>query len=452
MQRPRMTELVLHAIRLSAFVAVTALAVGPAAAQGFQNVRWQEDWSDVEGRALKNIELADGVALDIGGDARWKPEAVNNPRYALSALDDDSWLQQRLLIHGNLRVGESLRAFVELGAYDVIDRRVRGSSDDNRYELSQAFIDVSGTLAGADTTLRIGRQELPLHDRFLDISDSSNNRQRFDGARLMLTHGDWRFEAMSVRPVEIQTGAFDDPPANEADLYGASLTRAFGDIDAQIFVYDYARRNFSIAGATANDRRRTWGVNVQGDAAGFDFELEGVRQTGDFGAQEVEAWAGFAQIGRAFGDAPWSPRLAARVTAGSGDSDPLDATQESYAPPFPRGSWFNEAGAISHSNIVEAAAVIEVKPLDDVTADLKLAGLWRANDGDFVYASPHSALAGTRAGDTFIGFAPRAQAQWRINANTTLRGQLAYVAVSDDLEAVGGEDLTYANASIAFRF
>jgi hypothetical protein len=437
---------------------VAACAASPAGAQvRLQSDRWSEDWSSSAETPFKDIALGDGVHVDFGADARWKTEFLDNPRFGLSSQDDDAWLQQRLLAHANLRFGDWTRVFAQLGAHDVIGRINPSANDDNRFDLHQGFIDLTPEVFGFDARLRIGRQEIgtgseAISERFFDIGNSAAIRRRFDGARMTLSNDDWRIDALSLNPVMNEPDAIDDDVTEGEHIFGALARRKIGDGSFSVYGFDHAREAFALAGVNANDRRRTYGARLTGEAGAYGYELDFALQDGAHGQRDVEAWGGYAAISRSFEDAPWSPQLTARVTYGSGDGDPNDSVIETYAPPLPRGSWFSEAGFTSHSNIVEAALAASAAPTRDLRLDAKLAGLWRADDGDFIYASTHTALAGTRGGDTFIGIAPRVQLTWNVNRFVSIGGEFASVLVSDRVGELGGDDAVFAMTALTLRY
>lgn len=439
---------------LAALAGASALAAAAHAdpAPSLSATRWAEDWRGAtDAPAYKDIQLGHGVSLDFGTDLRWKFETIDNPRFNMSASQsDDSWLQQRLLGHANLRFGDWMRVFAQVGAFDVIGKDARGSSDDDRVDLTQAFVDF--TPGGGDAMLRLGRQELAYGgNRFFIYSDTSNIRPRYNAARFDLTLGPWSFSAAAGEPIANEVGAWDDDPQRDQDIVALQAERDFGDVSASGFLIDFARDDFTIAGTTANDRRLTAGVNVVGKAGPYKFDAEIVHQSGDFGTQDVDAWGGALELSRGFSGG-WSPRAGLRLTYGSGDSDPTDDAQETYAPPFPRNTWFSEGGFTSHGNIIEFAPTLALKPAHDMSLNLKLSGLWRAEDSDFIYVASQTPLAGTRGGDDFIGVSPYLQAIWRPTPNIELRGQAVYFDAGDRIEDLGGEDAAYGNFSVAFRY
>ncbi len=442
-------------LALAAGFAVLAL-VAPASAQpatpAFNNNRWAENW-DGSALAYKDIDLGNGAALDLGTDARWKNESMENPRFGLTSQGDDSWLGQRLMAHANVRFDDDARLFVEIGMFDVIGKSAKGGADDNRFDLQQGFLDLNHAFGDTQATLRMGRQEMVYTgDRFFDPGDSSTIRHHYDAVRLMLRNGDWRYDFFAGAPIRNVDGVWDDDVVDGTDFMGVQAERRAEALTTRFFLIDFTRDNYALSGTTAEDHRQTLGGIVIGQRGPYEYELELVRQFGDHGALDVNAWGGAFDVGRTFADAAWKPRIGARFYYGSGDSDPFDSKQETYAPPQPRGSWFSEGGFTAHANIFEAAATATLTPHEDWTVNLRLSGLWRPETADFVYASPNVALPGTRGGDAYIGMQPMAQIIWRIDRHIQLRSQFVYVDVSDRIEAAGGEDASYANISLALRY
>ena len=435
----------------------SAFAAPAGAQEGstFNANRWAEDWSAAGAPSYKNVALSEHVRVDFGADLRWKAESISAPRFGLSSQDDDSWLAQRLMAHANVRFGERSRVFVQLGAFDTIGKRARGGNDENRLDVQQGFFEFERESRGEyEIGARLGRQEMTFAGaRFMDLGDSSNVRQHFDAALFWVSRGRWRLDAFAGSQLRNEPGAFDDGWVEGQHLYGAQFERRYGrNGRARFYFLDLARENFAIGGVTANERRGTLGVTATGSHGDYDYDAELVRQFGAFGDQDVEALGAALEVTRRFVDAPLKARLGARFTYGSGDSDPSDAVQESYAPPLPRGSWFGEGGFFSHSNVFEAAAIGSIAPWEDATLTLRLSGLWRPDTNDFVYASSHAALAGTRGGDRFIGFAPNLQLRWALNEHAELRAQAHYVDVSDRIVAASGENAAYAHLSLALRY
>src|SRR5262245_9936949 len=412
---------------------------------------WPQDADGPFGAQFKNLHIADTATLSLGGDARWRFSALDAPRLGLGGVDADEWLLQRLLLHADLRFGDAARVFVQLGAHDGVSREIPSPSDDGGVDLQQAFLDLKANFAGAHTTLRIGRQELALGPRYVTTRDSGNVRQRHDLARIILSKGDWRADLFAGRPTEVLRGAFDDEADPGEEFYGVRLQLASPAATTEIYAYELDRDDVPLAGLVAHDARLSAGARLYGRRGDDDFDIEAVFQSGAFGDQDIAAYGAVIDVARHFDDAPLSPKLGARITYGSGDSDLSDDRQGTFAPAFPNGGWFGQNGLASFSNSIEAAGLITLAPSDDVGVTLKLSGVWRAQAADFLYAG-NGPLAGTSGGDAFTGVASSVSLAWRLSPNCTITPYMSYVAISDDLASHGAHDVAYAHVNIALRF
>ncbi|MEQ1493120.1 MAG: alginate export family protein, partial [Terricaulis sp.] len=438
-----------------ASVALAALLPSaPALAQDaspFRPERFDDDWSGVTydnapyGAQFKNLALADGVTLSIGGDARWRFSTLDAPRLGLGGAEDDEWLLQRLLLHADLRFADNARVFVQLGAHDGIGREIPAATDDNRADVQQAFFDIYANALGGKLTVRAGRQELSLGPRFTTTRDSGNVRQRHDLVRVIYASGPWRADLFGGNPVVDERGAFDDDADVGQDFYGARLDRTFRSTVLDIYAYELDRDTATLGGATQNDDRVSVGARFSGRKGAMDFDTELMLQRGSFGDADIRAFGGAIDLGWRFPDAPLAPRIGGRITYGSGDADLSDKTQGTFAPPFPNSQWFGQNGLASFSNTVETSALAALTLAEHVTLNLKASAVWRSETADFAYAG-NNALAGTSGGnDPFVGRAAAISLAWRPNDNVLINPYVSYVAVSDDLTSRGAHDVTYAH-------
>lgn len=445
---------------LSTCLVAAATALPSAYAQEaspFRPERFDEDWSVVTGEdapwgaQFKNIEIVDDVTVSFGGDARWRFSALDAPRLGIGA-EADAWLLQRILLHADLRFADHARAFVQIGAHDGIDRDLPSATDDNKLDVQQAFVDLYANVGDGRLTLRAGRQELALGQRFATTRDSGNVRQRHDLVRLIYQARDWRADIFGGSPVVDERGSFDDEADVGQDFYGARLQRKFGAATLDLYAYELDRDTASLTGVTANDDRISAGARYAGRHGNIDYDAELMLQRGSFGVQDIRAVGATFDIGWRFPDAPLAPRIGARITYGSGDSDLGDTTQGTFAPPFPSSQWFGQNGLASFSNAIETAALFGVAPSEHVNVNFKLSSVWRAETADFVYAGSTS-LAGTSGGDErIVGVSLATSLVWRPRENISINPYLSYVAIGDELKARGADDVTYAHLSIALRF
>lgn len=440
-----------------AAAAATLSRADAQTASPFRPERFDDDWSAVSetdapyGASFNNIEIMDGVTASFGGDARWRFSMLDAPRLGIGT-EADSWLLQRLLLHADLRFADNARIFLQLGAHDGVDRDISTSTDDDNIDLQQAFVDIYAPLADGHLTIRAGRQELSLGPRFVTTRDSGNVRQRHDLVRLIYERGPWRADLFGGSPVSAAHGAFDDEADTGQDFYGARLQRQFGASTLDVYAHELDRDTATLTGVTANDDRVSLGARFSGRKGDLDFDSEVTIQRGTFGTQDVRAVGSDFEIGRRFPDAPLAPRIGARFTYGSGDANLADTTQGTFAPAFPNSQWFGQNGLASYSNTIETAALFGLIPAEDVSINIKLSSVWRAETADFVYAGS-TALAGTSGGDdTYVGTSAAVSFVWRPNDNISINPYVSYVAVGHELKSRAADDVIYAHLSIALRF
>ena len=412
---------------------------------------WPQDAGAPFGAEFKNLSVAPDVTISFGGDGRWRFAALDAPRLGLGGAEADDWLLQRLLLHADLRFDDDARLFVQVGAHDGVSREIPSSTDDDGIDLQQAFLDLNRAFGDVRATLRLGRQELSLGPRFVTTRDSGNVRQRHDMARLIMSAGPWRADLFGGRPTDVVHGAFDDKADLDEEFYGARLQRTFAHMTADFSIYELDRDGVTLAGVTARDERVSLDGRVAGRSGAYDFDAEAVFQGGSFGPQGVRAFGAVLEVARRLDRAPFSPRIGARITYGGGDSDPADGEQGTFAPAFANGAWFGQNGLASFSNTVELAPVLTLAPREDVSVVAKVAGVWRADAADYLYAG-NTPLAGTAGGEAYVGVAASVSANWRPSPNLTINPYLSYVAIGDALQSRGAHDVAYAHLTLSLRF
>src|SRR5436309_1312924 len=97
---------------------------GDREAAQYKVIRYEEDWSGLRDPArhthlfdsLKYIALGshEGWYLTVGGETRQRYEYFRNPTWGLDPQDDNGYLLQRYMIHGDLHFGKRLRLFGQL--------------------------------------------------------------------------------------------------------------------------------------------------------------------------------------------------------------------------------------------------------------------------------------------------------------------------------------------------
>ncbi|MGV8671432.1 alginate export family protein, partial [Pseudomonas aeruginosa] len=187
--------------------------------------RWLEDYrflDDPRQRSdpfdeLRYRRLSESAWLQLGGELRYRADAVESPYFGMRGDADDSYLMQRLQAHADLYLLDGqLRLFTQVQNTRAWGKDTLGPPDESRTDIQQAFVDARFEVAGADLTTRVGRQEMAYGAQVLvTYRDVPNVRQAFDGVRLSVSWAaDTRLDAFAVRPVRLGRDAFDDGSDN----------------------------------------------------------------------------------------------------------------------------------------------------------------------------------------------------------------------------------------------
>lgn len=432
--------------RVAGAAGALALALAsPAAAAAdpppFRLLRHEEDWSSLRDPArragaldaLKYIPLDDeGDAwLSLGGTLRARYEYARNPVLGEDPQDRRGAVLQRHVLHGDLRLGPSLRAFAQLASALESGRAGPPSRlDENRLDIQQAFLDLRAELAAdTDATLRAGRQEIRYGTgRIVDVREGPNVRRKFDGGRVIARLPGWRIEALALSPAEDQTGFFDDGTDDSRALRGVYSVRTLSPgtgVDLYYLSYENERARFAQGRAAEN--RHSVGARLWGGRAGWDWNVEGLFQWGTFGAGRIQAWSLQSDAGHTFRDAPLAPRLGLRANVASGDRDPGDADLETFNALFPRANYVLELSLLGPQNFFDIHPFVTIRPARDVslTADLDL--YWRFSRNDGIYRPSGQLLRDGAGSDArFVGSALSVAAAWQVNRHIELTAIYAH--------------------------
>jgi hypothetical protein len=407
------------------------------------------DWSD----PYKFIPIdEDGSSyVSLGGEIRERAEWLDAPRFGLAGGDRDLYVLQRMLLHGDLRLGKTVRVFAQLGAHHAFGKKELNPPDEDRLDLQQLFVEIR---PAAGLTARIGRQEMMFNtpQRFVSFRDGTNVRQNFDGGRLSWTRDRLRLEAFLVRPVTLGRGEFDNKSNTDQMFGGLYASRRLGgpgssSVDAYWFLLDRDKL------PTGNERRHSIGLRYAGSSGGADWDAESIYQFGDSGGRDISAWAASADVGFTLAARPMRPRIGLRFDAGSGDRDPADDRVGSFHPLFPSGPYFNEANLTSWTNLVAVRPSVRLEPIGRLTVQAAVQFKWREDRTDAVYLGPTAPLPqtrGNRAGE--IGQLYTLDASFQLNRNLALRAYYAHHSAGAAIARAGGRNVDFAMGSATLRF
>lgn len=404
---------------------------------------------------LKFIPLTDNSHLSFGADLRERVESSNVGLLGFRNKESDTYDLHRLLVHADLQIGPDVRVFGQFGNHDETGRAPGPAPTDvDRFDVQQAFVDLSHTVADGRATLRLGRAEMSYDDgAIIGLRDGPNVRQVWDGVRGIYVAGPWRWDIFAVRPVQVKPGVLDDGSLPDQSLEGIHLTASpalISPLTLDAFYYRNINPNVSLFPTSGKEATNTFGARLRGADGQLDFSGGLIGQTGELGDRPVRAFAAHVDAGWSI-PAPWTPHLLLRGDVLSG-GDPRKNTVETFNGLYPNVAYSTEATIEAPANLVQAGLVARANPLRNLTLQYTLEGLWRYSAKDAFYAAPLFPLVrpdGTN--DRFSGVEQQISMVWRLNQIVTLNAAYVHFGAGDFIKRGGGHDENFGMTSISLR-
>lgn len=320
---------------------------------------------------LKNIEAGPGK-LDIGLNVRTRYEYLDNfniLHYGTGA--DDDVLLFRTRLSADYRFTEQAHTFVEFqdARYWLSDLALsdfgQSSSYYDEFDLRQAYLEwqhIGESPIGA----KLGRQILLYGDRrvFAPAEWGNVGNYWWDSAKLYYDTDAVQVDVLYAQRVlsEPKDWNFDHWPYHVGAVY-ARVKRLPVTLDAFYVVKHDWSGNVRGESGTGNEMRHTFGLFSERPAGpGWDYGLLAAGQLGEYGRDDIQAFAVIARGGYTF-KTDWKPRVGFEFNYASGDRDPNDGTAGTFdgifgAMDIPYG-WMN---VVSWKNLEDYVLNFSVQP------------------------------------------------------------------------------------------
>jgi len=462
---------------------------GPVARYGTD--RSAEDWtvladpsrSDDVFDPLKFIPLNDSksVYLTLSADERLRNWFETRPFLGTQKPGDSGRMTVRGLYGADLHVGPNLRFYGELVNGDAGGWAYYGynATYRKRLDLEQGFAELTGTLLGARTGLKLGRQLfLDAPNYVLFVHDTPDVPQSWDGGRAYAIWPRVRldlfdFVQTNTSPVQM----FRDNQNWNARLWGAyeswappdfRLLGAAGHTFLDFFYYGYlvggtpaAIPTASVGGTTSGSTlRNNYGTRYWGKAGPIEFSLGAIYQDGQFRqaksalTQPVSAYSFNSFVGWRFLGVYGHPILGVQADDYSGGNDNRKrGTVGTYLTPYyPQSSYTDTTTYITEANLVDVIPTLEATLLPPVVARLRLPFYWRESTNDAVYGSGRIYSFRSNFHGGFIGATPTLTIATRLTRHLLWNNDIARFFASHSLQKAGASDGTYYQSTLEFRF
>lgn len=440
----------------------------------YKSLRYQEDYRYLRNtphstdfwRPAKYIPLGsqEDWYLSIGGEMRQRYEFFHNEGYGKASADahgnNHAWLQ-RYMLHGDLHLGANVRIFTQFMS-TLEDWRKAGPRpdiDENTFDLHQGFMDLTAKPGSSHSvTLRFGRQELEYGSgRLIAGREAPNNRRSFDAIKLLFKFGNWSVDSFLGQPVRNLTGVLDDdrnPDKSLWGIYAASAWPLLPDGHVDLYYLGSDNRHAVFAQGRGHEVRHTVGTRIWGNPLPWRYNFEFIGQFGQFGSNDIRAWAVASDTHYSFSQLPLKPQIGMRADITSGDG--RSSTLGTYNPLFPTGAYFNLADLGGPSNFIHIHPVLNFSLMEKLKASFDWGFFWRQNANDAIYSIatiPIFSPASAADQKHYSGSSPAFVLTWEPVSHVTVLASYVHFFPSDFLKtAHAAKEVDYFTTWVTYKF
>ena len=441
----------------------------PKGPEPFKQLRYDENYSYLGDEKLRTEALdrikyiplnRSGTAyLSIGGEIRERYEIFQNGTWGADPPDDNGYLLQRYMLHSDLHLGSWVRFFFQLKSGLASGELTVRPPDKDKLDVNQGFMDID-LIGNSDrqVVLRVGRQELQFgSSRIVSAREGPNVRQSFDGFRLSICDAGWKLDLLATRPVETNTGYFDDSPDHTRSFWGLYAVHSvpfLSRTSADVYYLGLDRKRAHFDQGTAREIRHSIGVRVWRPPQGLDYNFEAIYQWGAFGSGHISAWTVASDTGYTFKDAAWKPRFGLRADVASGDKDPTNPDLQSFNPLFPKGAYFGEESLLGPVNFMDLHPSADLHFSRKLTLTPAVDFFWRQSTKDGLYGvAVNLERSGKLTRDRYVGTNPELELDWTMNRHLTATAYYSHFFAGAFLvNTAPGKDINFFTAWLTYKF
>jgi len=427
--------------------------------------RWQEDWSRLADPRLRTEPLDRLKYLPLSRDdpsgyisfglnLRERVESTQIDPFGVGDARANTYLIQRLELHADIHPGAHWQIFVQLQDDRALGKDVIAPVDEDPLDLEQAFLRYSNDVAGGVLKFRVGRQQMAFDlQRFVGVRDGPNVRQSFDAVWMDWERSSWRVITFWSHPVQNALDRpFDDFSSRRLQYRGFRMeSDAVGSGRLSAYYSRYDADSAHYLDGSGNERRDNFDLHYAIVRGPLDWDLEGMRQTGRVGTNDIRAWAVGLRGGYTLQGWRCSPRIGLQVDLASGDQRRGDGTSGTFNPLFPNAYYFTLASTPTYANLIHVRPSLELHPLRNLKLIAGLGLQWRQTAADAVYVIPDRPLDGTagRPG-RWTGTYEQLRAEWAISPHWAAAIEGVQYQVGNAIRRAGGLDANYLGVELRF--
>jgi hypothetical protein len=240
----------------------------------------------------------------------------------------------------------------------------------------------------------------------------------------------WDVTGLATKLVRNRTGVFDSFTDSGTTFWGIYAVRHLSKTVESKSAKDEKRKGLDlyylgvdrnmlvVDKGTGRDLRHTIGARFWGERGRWDYDSEGMIQTGTFRDVGLVAWANVHNTGYTFKSARFQPRIGTSFSVTSGDDGEPRSRLGTFNPLFPTGKYYGQ-GVINlngPSNLIWVGPQLRLQITKSVQVIVDDDLFWRTSLRDGVYSlATNLFVSGKDNRERYVGSQPSVGVYWQYN-------------------------------------
>jgi hypothetical protein len=429
----------------------------------FKVLRYNEDYSNINTDSIptgytrmKHLKLWRGNAyLSLGGSARYQFINVENEDWGETPESSDVYGLARHMLHVDFHAGSRWRTFVGFQSSLATEMHDVSPLDENPLELHQAFVDCNIVVyPTSKLTLRLGRQELLYgSQRLVSVRNGPNNRQAFDGIKMLYVSNDYNFDLFYSRFVIARPGSLNDVGESAIRLWGAYLVKYHAPVNIDLYYLGIDKALAVFDDGAGRENRHSIGTRIWKQSGRLNVDIECLYQFGRLGGNPISAWtASFKSEYKLAGKI--NPTIGVKTEVITGDTRYDDGKLNTFNPLFPSGAYFGLAALFGPANLIDFHPSLTLSLSKKIEWNCDYDIFWRHSLHDGIYTNNmHMIYTGRNNSNRFIGSQLSTDVGYSPGRFITISGEFKWFITGRYLDTAGeGKDILFGMLSMEITF
>jgi hypothetical protein len=331
----------------------------------------------------------------------------------------------------------------------------------NRFDLKLAYAEI-GDPEHQWISVRVGRQLINYNNTIIANSEWRDQGRSYD-AVVTNIHVDrvhlGIFAASAVVPMD-EGISHHQEGNNIYGMYGQIDNVLLPTSSLEPFVLWRVNPDVSVETAkkatTGHESEQAYGVRYKGVAFNnFDYSIEGIREGGTDGDNNIRAWGTTDGIAYRLAPAPWKPRVFAQYDYASADKNSHDLVHGTFDTMYPTAhDRFGISDQFGWQNIKAVRAGLTVEPRHRWTVTAQWLDFWLASATDSLYNTSGGSIVRNTLGTAgnHIGQEADLYTWYELNRHVNVGFGVAHIFPGQYLDLMEkGPNFTYPYFALNFK-